>query len=413
MPRGVAAHVFCALVALAVACSVAGGMPYAAAATGDTVGTAHVEAAGTLARVGPSVEMRAGVLRTLDGRTLWSRNEHAELPMASTTKIMTALVVLDHADLSDTVVVSERAAAVGEAEVDLVPGQQLTVAQLLEAMLVRSANDAAYALAEHVAGSVEDFVSQMNEKAVSLGLADTSFANPHGLDEAGHHTSAEDLATLATVAMADPRFAAIVSHRSVSMPGPDGLRRYDNSNKLLGTYPGANGVKTGWTNGAGYCVVASAERSGVGLVAVVLGARSQEARFEEARALLDWGFDHYSTVRVASADSTAALVPVTDYLDVTVPAVVERDAIAGVFDLDGEVETKVQAVPGVKAPVRRGQTLGTLKVVQGDRLLVQVPIVASCDVPRPTVFEQAGIWLTRTWRRMFGGSVQAAQVSLM
>jgi len=246
-----------------------------------------------------------------------------------------------------------------------VVGQKLTVGELLEAMLVRSANDAAYALAEHVAGSVEEFVTLMNEKAAGLGLAHTSFANPHGLDAPEHYTSAEDLATLASIAMADQRFADIVSQPSVTVLGADGLKRYDNSNKLLGSYEGADGVKTGWTNKAGYCVVASATRGEVGLIAVVLGTDDENERFSEARTLLDWGFEHYAVTRVATAETTAALVPVSDYLDRTVTAVVAEDAAVPVFDLEGDVSSSVDFVGDVDAPVTRGQRLGTLTVVRG------------------------------------------------
>ena len=383
------------------------------AAEGDLIGAQVVGTSGPLADAAPSVSMPAGALRTRDGRTLWSRDAQDERAMASTTKIMTALVVLDRADLDQPVTVSARAAGVGEAEVDLVAGQTLTVGELLEATLVRSANDAAYALAEHVAGSVEEFVTLMNEKAASLGLVHTSFANPHGLDAPGHYTSAEDLATLASIAMADPRFAAIVSQSSVTVLGANGLKRYDNSNKLLGSYEGADGVKTGWTNKAGYCVVASATREPVGLIAVVLGTGDENERFKEARALLDWGFSHYAVTRVASAETSAALIPVTDYLDRTVTAVVAEDSVVPVFDLEGEISSSIDFVSDVDAPVVAGQRLGTLTVVQGERLLVQVPLVAQQAVERPETWSRVKIWFTRVWRSVFGGPLMASPEALM
>ncbi|MBN2247313.1 MAG: D-alanyl-D-alanine carboxypeptidase [Coriobacteriia bacterium] len=385
----------------------------ARAAEGDIIGSQAVTAAGPLTDAAPDVSMPAGILRTRDGRTLWSRSAQTERAMASTTKIMTALVVLDNADVSETVTVSARAAGVGEAEVDLVVGQTLTVGELLEATLVRSANDGAYALAEHVAGSVEGFVALMNTKAADLGLVHTSFANPHGLDAPGHYTSAEDLVTLASIAMADPRFAEIVSRPSVTVSGQFGSKRYDNSNKLLGTYVGADGVKTGWTNKAGYCVVASATRDEVGLIAVVLGASDENERFDEARTLLDWGFAHYAVTRVATAETTAALVPVTDFLDRRVAAVVAEDASVPVFDLEGEVSSAIDYVDDVEAPVAAGQRLGTLTVVQGDRLLAQVPLVSAEAVDRPDTWSRVKIWFTRIWRGVFGGPLMATAVPLM
>ncbi len=357
--------------------------------------------------------MPAGALRTGDGRTLWDRGADAERAMASTTKIMTALVVLDRTELTERVTVTGGAAGVGEAEAGLVAGESYTVQQLLEAMLVRSGNDAAFALAEHVAGDENAFVALMNEKAVELGLSHTAFTNPHGLDEDGHHTSAADLATLTTVAMADPRFAAIVNMPRVSVTAGGRTTTFDNSNKLLGTYEGATGVKTGWTSDAGYCLVASAQRGSISFIAVVLGTSSEDARFEQARTLLDWGFAHYAETQVASKETTAALVPVTDYLDRTVTAKVAEDAVVPVFDLDGEVVSRVDMIREVEAPVVAGQRLGTLTVVQGERLLAQVPIVAAGDVPAPDAWDAAGIWFTRLWRRVFGGDLQASAVPVL
>lgn len=379
----------------------------------DLVGGAPVSGDPALSALVPGVSMPSGVLRTTDGRTLWERSAAAERAMASTTKVMTALVVLDNAELTDTVTVSAAAAAVGEAEVGLVAGETYTVQQLLEATLVHSGNDAAFALAEYVAGDEAAFVALMNEKATQLGLAHTAYTNPHGLDEAGHFTSAADLATLSTVAMADPRFAAIVSMPKVNVRAGGALKSFDSSNKLLGTYEGANGIKTGWTNDAGYCLVASAQRGNVGFIAVVLGTTTENERFEEARALLDWGFAHYTETQVATSEATAALVPVSDYLDRTVTARVAEDAVVPVFDLDGEIVTRVDMVSEVDAPVAAGQRLGTLTVVQGERLLAQVPIVAAADVAAPDAWEAVGIWFTRLWRTVFGGELRAPAVPVM
>jgi D-alanyl-D-alanine carboxypeptidase (penicillin-binding protein 5/6) len=253
----------------------------------------------------------------------------------------------------------------------------------------------------------------MNRKAAALGLTHTAFRNPHGLDEEGHYTSAADLATLGTVAMADPRFAAIVSMPSVNVTSRGTMKTYESSNKLLGTYEGATGIKTGWTSRAGYCVAASAQRGDVGFVAIVLGAASESDRFVQARALFDWGFAHYAMTPVATAEATAALVPVADYLDRTVPAIVAASAVVPVFDLDGEVVARTDMVSEVDAPVAAGDRLGTLTVVQGTRLLAQVPIVASADVPQPDAWEAIGIWFTRRWRSAFGGALQATAVPVM
>jgi D-alanyl-D-alanine carboxypeptidase (penicillin-binding protein 5/6) len=398
------------IVALSVAATAIAPLPVFAE---ESVAGISIAEDAALAAAAPDVAMPAGVLRTADGRTLWERNADDERAMASTTKIMTALVVLDHAQPGDLVTVSAKAASVGEAEVGLVAGESYTVQQLLEAMLVHSGNDAAFALAEHVAGDEKAFVALMNEKAASLGLTHTAFTNPHGLDEAGHHTSAGDLATLTGVALADPRFAAIVSMPRVSVTAGGRTVTFENSNKLLGSYEGATGVKTGWTDEAGYCVVVSATRGSISLVAVVLGTASENDRFDQARVLLDWGFEHYREREVATVETTAALVPVSDYLDRTVVATVGQTVAVPVLDLDGDVVTRADVVPDVDAPVVAGQQLGTLTVVQGDRLLAQIPIVAAEGVEAPDAWETVGIWFTRLWRRVFGGELMADPVPVI
>lgn len=366
-----------------------------------------------LAETAPAVSMPSGVLRTTDGRTLWERDADDVRAMASITKVMTALVVLDKADPAAVVTISPAAAAVRESGIDLVAGQQLTVQQLLEAALIPSANDAAFALAEYVAGGEDAFVQLMNAKAAELGLTKTAFTNPHGLDEPGHHASANDVATLLSVAMADPRFAEIAGKQSVVLPSRGTMKRFETSNKLLGAYAGMLGGKTGWTNGAGFCLAASAHRDDIGLVAVVLGTGSEKERFAQTQALLDWGFQHYGLRQVASAEATAGLVPVSSYLDRTVPAIVESDAQVPVFDLDGEISSRLDLLGEVDAPVKAGQRLGTLTVVQGSRLLAQVPVVAAEDVEAPGAWDAFKIWTARVWRTAFGGQLQAAAVPMM
>jgi D-alanyl-D-alanine carboxypeptidase (penicillin-binding protein 5/6) len=283
----------------------------------------------------------------------------------------------------------------------------------LEAMLIVSANNAAWALAEHVGGSEDAFVALMNEKAQALGLKHSAFTNPHGLAEPGHFSSAADIATLMSVALNHPEYVAIAGTRTLTTTIDGTTKAYENSNKLLASYEGAIVGKTGWTNRAGYCVVGAAERADIQLVAVVLGGTSESDRFAQARRLLDWGFQHYAITQVASAETTVGLLPVTDYLDRRVPAVVAQDAAVPVFDLDGDVSTKVDLLSEIDAPVKAGDRVGTVSVVQGSRLLAQVPVVAAEDVAEPDVWDTIGIWFTRLWRTVFGGELQASPVSMM
>ncbi len=369
----------------------------------DTLGETPLSAlAEGDADLAPDIAAAAGVLVAPDGRVLWSREPDAERSMASTTKIMTALVVLEHADLDDSVTVSARAASVGQASAQLVQGASYELRTLLEAVLVRSGNDAAVALAEHVAGDLESFVELMNETASRMGLASTRFANPHGLDADGHHTSARDLATLARVAMSDPEIRRMVQLPAVTVESARGPVRLENSNLLIGSFEGATGVKTGWTRRAGYSLVASAERDGIELVAVVLGTDSEDARFVDARQLLEWGFAHYRTVELVEAGDRVGHVRVADYLDVTVETRVGESVNAEVFDIDGELLQRMEVPAEVSAPVRAGERVGTLSFVQGDRLVAQVPLLAAADVERPSAFKRLQIAFVRAWRAVFG-----------
>lgn len=382
--------------------------------TTDIIGTVTVSDLPTLRAAAPDLDMPAGILCTLDGEVLWARDADDERAMASTTKIMTAVVVLERAEnLDQVIIVPAKATRIGESGVGIKAGEQQSVRDLLSAMLVASANEAALALALQVGGSEEGFVALMNEKAAELSLQHTRFANPHGLDQPDHHTSASDLATLATYAMQDPVFRSMVAIEKTRIPAPSGMRTIETSNKLLASYPGANGIKTGWTDDAGYCMVASAERDGIELVAVVMGLDSESHRFQEAKQILDWGFGHYRLQTVSSADATAALVPVSDYLDATVAAVVASSTVIPVFDLRGEVTWSVDVVSETETPVRAGDRLGTLNVRQGERLLVQVPIIAAADVADPDVWQRITIWITRAWRGIFGGQRQADPVAIM
>lgn len=369
----------------------------------DVVGELPVGSQPSMASKAPDIQAPAGILTTADGRVLWARSPHARRAMASTTKIMTAVVVLERAQLSDEVTVPKEAAAVAQSPVNLVPGERLSVRQLLEAMLIESANDAAYALAVHVGGSIPGFASLMNAEAAKLHLADTHYVNPHGLDEPGHFTSAADLATLARYAMAIPEFRRIVEQDAVLIPGPRGERRvFRSTDELIGSYPGMEGVKTGFTNGAGYCLVSAARRSNVEVYGVILGTRDDKARFAQTQRLLDWGFAHYHAERVIDAGRQVGVVPVSDWLDKDIVARTAEQTSAVVFDLAGAVQRRYELRPMVAAPVHAGDVLGSVTAVQGSRVLATVPLVAAGDVPAPGVWDRLRIAFVRGWRSVFG-----------
>jgi D-alanyl-D-alanine carboxypeptidase (penicillin-binding protein 5/6) len=247
------------------------------------------------------------VFDATDGVVLASHNADEVRPMASTTKMMTALVAIEQSQPDQIVTVSQRAAEIGEAEIGLTAGEQFPIAELIDTMIIRSANDAAIAVAETVGGDVETFVALMNQRASELGLTRTSFVNPHGLDAEGHVSTARDLLRLGLAAMANPRFREAASRREVALtPAPDGTPRVAAStNELLKTYEGAVGVKTGFTFQAGLVLVAAAERDGRAIYAVVMGSEGQGAHFSDASALLDFGFGGHELVRAVAGQTVA------------------------------------------------------------------------------------------------------------
>jgi D-alanyl-D-alanine carboxypeptidase (penicillin-binding protein 5/6) len=367
----------------------------AAVLDGDVLGGVKVGARPELRDAAPDLYIPSGQLSTADGRDLWDRDVEAR-------RAMTAVVVLENASLDDMVTVGKPDVKVGESGMGLRTGEKITVRDLLEGMLIQSGNDAAMALAVHVGGSVPRFVGMMNAKAAQLDLVNTHYLNPHGLDVPGHYTSAEDLTSLARYAMRIPEFRRIVGTYKAKVVTEKYTHQLQSTNLMLKQYSGAGGIKTGWTDEAGYCIVASAQRGGIELVATVLGAASDGGRFGQATRLLDWGFAHYRVVPIATAGVRTGNVRVSDYVERTVPSETAESTSVAVFDLAGPVRSRIDLKPEVVAPVVKGQRLGTMTVYQGDRLLAQVQLTAAADVPKPTFWQSVGFFFIRAWRGVFG-----------
>jgi D-alanyl-D-alanine carboxypeptidase (penicillin-binding protein 5/6) len=278
----------------------------------------------------PQVKAKSVLLADEEtGQVLLERAERQPRAMASTTKVMTGLLALENLDQRGTVVIGTEPSTVGEESLELRSGERLTVHQLLLGLLVKSANDAAVALADAVDGSQAVFVRRMNARAAQLGLRETHYVTSYGLDRPGHHTTARDLARLWEVAMRRADFRSLVSTRSAQLPGPPRVRKFPNTNQLLGSYPWAVGGKTGFTDDAGRCLVASASRGGRRLVAVALG--SPDA-FRDVRALFEYGFTAFDWVRLAQRGQAVTLAGtggVTAAYQVTadVDALVRRDLL--------------------------------------------------------------------------------------
>jgi D-alanyl-D-alanine carboxypeptidase (penicillin-binding protein 5/6) len=331
------------------------------------------------------------VVNPATGETLSQRLPDRELPMASTTKIMTALLVLETADLDEVLTVPQ-SAAVGGSTGRLEPGERLAVRDLLTALLVASGNDAAVTLAEGLAGSQAAFVDRMNARARELRLSATRFANPHGLDEPGHHSSVRDLVRLAAVAMRDPFFRRAVDARVARIPGPGGVgvRRYESENALLDIDPEIDGVKTGMTDDAGFALVAHARRQslGVELYAALIGSPSAEERTRDGRELLERGFSRYARATLVGEGAVYGHAAVEGRPGTSVPYRVAAALQAPLRIGGGPVTEVVTAQRTVAAPVAAGQVLGSVTLRQAGRVLGRRDLVAARAAGGPTIWDR-------------------------
>lgn len=333
------------------------------------------------------VEAKAALLMEKEtGQVLFAKEEHQRLEPASVTKIMTLLLTMEAISRGElryegTVTVSKNAASMGGSQVYLSEGEQITVEELLKAVCVSSGNDASVALAEQVSGVTELFVQQMNNRAKELGMVDTCFLNPTGLPAEGHVTSAYDIALMSReLILHHPdlrRFTTI--WMDTIRGGEFGL---SNTNKLIRFYEGATGLKTGSTDAAGYCISATAERSGMELIAVVLGGETSQQRFEDAKTLLNYGFSTYALADVTPAERQ--IVPVKLGRAPSVEAVLEAGKLLVGKGQAGSLSQTVTLREDLVAPVEKGQTVGTLTVQCGDATLAELPLTAADTVERMT-----------------------------
>lgn len=338
----------------------------------------------------PTIEGTYGILCDADGNVLWSRDANTQTAMASITKIMTAVVTLENADLDATFTVSANAASVGESSAGLRTGDVVKVRNLLQGLLIHSGNDAAITLAEGVAGNVDAFVEKMNEKAQELGLTNTHYANPHGLDADGHYTTAADICVLERYAMKNDTFRKIVKTKKVTLSyGSNANYTFKSTNSLLNTWKPCIGVKTGYTNNAGYCLASAAKKNGIELYAVVLGCSDEGQRFTDSYRLLTWGFEHYRSQELAKAGEDLIDVPLSGYLNRTVAAGVENDASALILDYDGDISVDV-ALVDLPDGVKKGDRVGTITWRQGENVLCSSALVAQENVGKP--FAVVRLW---------------------
>ena len=316
------------------------------------------------------------------GRVLYAHNPHIPLPPASTTKIMTILLGLELGQPEEIVTISRLAEYQEGSRVYLGEGEEYTLQELLYATQLSSANDAAVAVAEHLAGSVEDFAQLMNQRARELGAKNTNFVNPNGLPDPEHRTSAYDLALITRQALQYPEYRELITTSSypMSWPGREEDRQLRNCNKLFHLYEGADGVKTGYTTEAGHTFVGSATREGRQLISAVLGSDNNHV-WSDTIALLDYGFENFTNERLLAPGEEVALAEVK--YGSTVPLVLaEGFTYSLAVGESEEITTEVELEESIVAPIKEEEPLGVLRVYFGGEKLAEIPLLAAEGVKR-------------------------------
>ena len=325
------------------------------------------------------------LMEATTGEILFEQNADEICPPASITKIMTLLLVMEAVDagtirLDDRVTASAHASSMGGSQIFLKEGESMSVEDMVKSVVISSANDAALALAEYLCGSEEAFVVRMNERAAALGMENTHFENTNGLDDTveNHVTTARDVAIMSRALIAHP---LILQYSSIWMDTiRDGAFGLTNTNRLVRFYPGATGLKTGSTSKAKFCISATAERNGLSLICVIMGAETRDIRNEEAKKLLDWGFANFEmySAPAITPEPVTVLGGVDDRCEIIVPmfrCVVKKGTGA-------DVKVSCEIAPELSAPIAQGQTVGTVTYRSGDQILGQVEVYTKSAVEK-------------------------------
>lgn len=324
------------------------------------------------------------VIEKESGRILYQKNAQTQLPMASTTKIMTALVALEHGNKEETITISSTAAGTEGSSMYLEAGETMTLKELLYGLMLSSGNDAAVAIAEHYGGN-DAFVAMMNQKAAELGANHTRFANPNGLPDDSHYSSAEDMARMTAYALSNPDFAEIVATKTYRIEGAGKSypRVLSNHNKLLRMYEGCIGVKTGFTKAAGRCLVSAAQRNGMTLICVTLNATDD---WNDHQSLYNHCFETYHMKSVLDTTGVLGELAVSGSDILTLPYVSAEAFAYPVYE--GEV-LSVSLAPdsGIKAPVKAGEICGTVSVQLGQAVLKTISLVTAGEAERQLIPE--------------------------
>ena len=354
-----------------------------------------------LAEPGFAVAAKAAILLEPEsGIVLYSLNEHERLTPASITKVMTMLLIMEALDsgrvhMDEPITASAFASGIGGSQVYLKQGETFPLRKMLIAIAVESANDASTAVAEHLFSTEDDFVRLMNTRARQLGMKDTHFANAHGLPDPNHYMSTADIAAVSReLILKHPRILGFTSIWTYNLrPGVTILR---NTNELIHIYRGADGLKTGYTEDAGWCLVGTAKRGGMRLLSVVMGAAGNTARLRETRRLLDYGFRNYSRKAVAKAGDELGRVAVKNgwpgRIRVTAPREIVTVYPRGKYT---SVSTRLVPRPGLRAPVKKGAVAGELEILRGKTVISRQPVIAAQTAGKAS-------FIVLGWRTLIG-----------
>ena len=323
----------------------------------------------------PGISAASAILiHAQSGECIAAYNADTRCGMASTTKIMTAIVAIENGDLDQKVRIPDAAIGIEGSSLYLKHDEQLTLRELLYGLMLQSANDAAEAIAILVGGSIEGFAAMMNQKALELGLIHTHFTNPHGLADADHYTTARELALLSAYALQNPVFREICSTQKTTIPSTEGVRWLINHNKMLSMYKGTYGVKTGFTKATGRCLVTAAEQNGVSLIAVTLNAPND---WSDHAALLDYGFARYESVTLAKAGDFACRVPLIGGDAESVPLHVKEDICAVLPKTRGSIVERIEVNRLRFAPVYAGDRIGRIVYILDGEEIASSPLYAA------------------------------------
>lgn len=341
----------------------------------------------------PQINSRIALIydRT-SGKIMYEKNGNKQTPMASTTKIMTAIVVLENANLKDVVTIDSKAAGMGGSRLGLKKNDKITVNDLLYGLMLRSGNDAAVALANHVGGSIEGFAEMMNAKAKEMGLTNSHFVVPHGLDNEGHYTTAYELAKMADYALQIEKFKEIVSTYSATITINGYPKAINNTNKLLGSVAGVYGVKTGFTNGAGRCLVAACERDNLDIITVIIGADTNNQRTEDSKELIEYAYKEFEVVGIKEIlemqwEQWKAINQGRIYVEKGVKNNVEllleelpyENMAIAKTEVD-KIEIEVNSIFYLEAPVQQNKIIGNVKVMVNGETVDVLDIMVKNEV---------------------------------